>query len=153
MSKDDRSVLSWLGFAAAIAALAVAIFGLRDDGGGGSSSAAGSEGGSSSRPYITITMNDSYRFTPDTIVIPTAGATLHLVNEGGCSRLEFARAILDEAGRPDYPIDSVDHFPRAAETPGYAPLRNFAAAELGVQLPDWRDALRRFLDAHLGRNG
>ncbi|MCB0955051.1 MAG: cupredoxin domain-containing protein, partial [Ilumatobacter sp.] len=83
MSKDDRSVLSWLGFAAAIAALAVAIFGLRDDGGGGSSSAAGSEGGSSSRPYITITMNDSYRFTPDTIVIPTAGATLHLVNEGG----------------------------------------------------------------------
>ena len=79
--------------------------------------------------------------------------TYHLVNEGGCSRLEFARAILDEAGRPDYPIDSVDHFPRAAETPGYAPLRNFAAAELGVQLPDWRDALRRFLDAHLGRNG
>ena len=83
MSKDDRSVLSWLGFAAAIAALAVAIFGLRDDGGGGSSSAAGSEGSSASRPYITIVMNDSYRFTPDTIVIPTAGATLHLVNEGG----------------------------------------------------------------------
>ena len=79
--------------------------------------------------------------------------TYHLVNDGWCSRHDFARAILDEAGRPDYPIDAVDHFPRVAETPGYAPLRNFAAAELGVVLPGWRDALGRFLDAHLGRVG
>jgi hypothetical protein len=31
MSKDDRSVLSWLAFVAAIAALCVAILGLNND--------------------------------------------------------------------------------------------------------------------------
>ncbi len=79
--------------------------------------------------------------------------TYHLVSEGWCSRYEFARAILQEAGLTDVPVDPVDHFPRAARPPGYAPMRNFAAAELGIVLPHWRDGLRRFLDAHLERAG
>ena len=75
MSKDDRSVLSWLAFVAAVAALGVALFGLRD--GGGSESASG--GGT--KPVIEVTMKD-FAFEPATINIPTSGAVLHLVNAG-----------------------------------------------------------------------
>ena len=76
MSKDDRSVLSWLAFVAAVAALAVALFGLRD--GGGSESASG---GGGSKPTVNVTMKD-FAFEPATISIPTGGAVLHLVNAG-----------------------------------------------------------------------
>ncbi len=78
MSKDDRSVLSWLAFVAALAALAVAIFGLSDD--GGSESASGG-GGGGSKPTINVTMKD-FGFEPATITIPTDGAILHLMNGG-----------------------------------------------------------------------
>ncbi|RIL11429.1 dTDP-4-dehydrorhamnose reductase [bacterium] len=70
----------------------------------------------------------------------------HLVNEGACSRHAFARAILDLAGRPDYPIHPVDHYPRLARAPSYAPLRNFAAAQAGVRLPPWQDGLARYFE-------
>ncbi len=85
MSKDDRSVLSWLAFAAAFAALVVAILGLRDDGGGGGESASGSgEGGGATaeKPYVDVYLGDFY-FRPEVIVIPPQGAILHFVNEGG----------------------------------------------------------------------
>lgn len=68
----------------------------------------------------------------------------HLVNEGECSRFEFARAVLDMAGRTDYGLTPANRFPRAAVVPKYAPLRNFAAAELGVRLRPWRDALAAY---------
>jgi dTDP-4-dehydrorhamnose reductase len=70
--------------------------------------------------------------------------TYHLVNEGACSRFELARAVLDHAGRGDYPLMVTDSYPRLARPPAYAPLRNFAAAGLGIQLPPWADALGRF---------
>jgi dTDP-4-dehydrorhamnose reductase len=85
------------------------------------------------------------------LVATEVHGTYHLVSEGWCSRYDFARAILDEAGKPQYPIEPIDHYPRKAAPPGFAPLRNFAAAELGIQLPRWQDGLRRFLDAHLAR--
>jgi dTDP-4-dehydrorhamnose reductase len=72
--------------------------------------------------------------------------TYHLTSEGECSRHEFARAILDGAGRPGYPLRPVDHYPRMARPPAYAPLRNFAAARLGVVLPAWREGLQRFFE-------
>jgi len=70
----------------------------------------------------------------------------HLVSEGHCSRHAFARAILDLAGRPGYPIAPVPSFPRPARRPGYAPLVNFAAAQVGVRLPPWREGLARFFE-------
>jgi manganese oxidase len=77
MSKDDRSVLSWLAFVAAVAALGVALFGLRD--GGASESASG--GGGGTKPIINVTMKD-FAFEPANITIPTGGAILHLMNGG-----------------------------------------------------------------------
>lgn len=85
-------------------------------------------------------------------LVPTgAFGTYHLTNEGECSRFEFARAILDAAGRPDYPVEPTDHYERAARPPAYAPLRNYAAARLGVRLPHWRDGLSRYFERGGGR--
>jgi len=91
MSKDDRSVLSWLAFVAALAALCVAIFGLRDNG-NSSSSAAGGGGGGGAKPTVNVTMKD-FAFDPAAITIPTGGATLHLMN-GGAATHNFKVAEL-----------------------------------------------------------
>ncbi|MDO9176123.1 MAG: cupredoxin domain-containing protein, partial [Actinomycetota bacterium] len=81
MSKDDRSIVSWFAFAAAIAALFVAILGVQND--GGSESAGGASGsGGGEKSSITITMYDNFSFSPSTVTVPTAGATITLVNDG-----------------------------------------------------------------------
>ncbi|MCE9623240.1 MAG: multicopper oxidase domain-containing protein [Actinomycetia bacterium] len=80
MSNQDRSVVSWFAFAAAMAALVVAIVGVSDNGGETAASSAGGDGGG--KPTITITMADNFTFTPNTITIPTDGAIIRLVNEG-----------------------------------------------------------------------
>jgi len=78
MSNEDRSVLSWLSFAAAVGALVVALFGLRDS---GSSESAAGAGGGGGRPTIDVVMKD-FAFEPATITIPTGGAIIHLMNAG-----------------------------------------------------------------------
>lgn len=80
------------------------------------------------------------------LVATRAFGTYHLVNEGACSRHAFARAILDRAGRPDYPIEAVDRFPRPAERPAYGALRNFAGAAIGITLPPWQEGLGHFFE-------
>jgi dTDP-4-dehydrorhamnose reductase len=69
--------------------------------------------------------------------------TYHIVNAGHCSRFELARTVLDGAGRHDVvvrPIALAD-YPRPGRVPRYTPLRNLAAADLGITLRDWRDAV------------
>lgn len=66
----------------------------------------------------------------------------HLVSEGYCSRYEFVRAILDRAGKRDYPVHPATEYPRRARPPAFAPLRNFrAATQFGIRLPTWQEAL------------
>lgn len=104
------------------------------------------------RPTLAVVDNEvgSPTFCDDLVpallALVTTGAfgTYHLASAGACSRYEFARAILRQAGREDYPITATDHYARLARPPAYAPLRNFAAAELGIQLPGWQDALARY---------
>lgn len=62
-----------------MAALVVAIVGVRDRGDESASSAAG---GTVSKPTVTIAMNDDFTFSPTTMTIPTVGAIIHLVNNG-----------------------------------------------------------------------
>lgn len=66
--------------------------------------------------------------------------TYHLTNAGHCSRFEFAQKIVELAGL-DTVIEPTDHYPRAAQPPAYAPLRNFVGAEAGITLRPWQDAL------------
>ena len=66
----------------------------------------------------------------------------HLTNAGVCSRFEWAKAILELAGRPDYPILPTHDYRRAARVPARCELRNFCAAtQLGITLRPWREAL------------
>jgi dTDP-4-dehydrorhamnose reductase len=70
----------------------------------------------------------------------------HLPNEGGVSRYGFAREILDAAGYADVsiqPINSVQ-WPRPSRPPTYATLRNFNAAQVGIRLRPWQEAVELY---------
>jgi dTDP-4-dehydrorhamnose reductase len=69
--------------------------------------------------------------------------TYHLVNEGYCSRYEFAVEILKQSGRESVPISPItsDQFQRASTPPPFAPLRNTLGAALGITLRPWQEAL------------
>lgn len=81
-----------------------------------------------------------------TLVRTQAYGTYHLTNGGACSWYEWAGEIFRQLGR-DVPIEPVPAtaFPRPAAVPANGVLENWAAAALGVTLPDWRDGLRRCL--------
>jgi dTDP-4-dehydrorhamnose reductase len=69
--------------------------------------------------------------------------TYHLVNEGYCSRYEFAVEILRQSGRESVPVSPItsDQFQRASTPPPFAPLRNTVGAALGITLRPWQEAL------------
>ncbi|MAS35729.1 MAG: dTDP-4-dehydrorhamnose reductase [Anaerolineaceae bacterium] len=75
----------------------------------------------------------------------------HLVNDGACSRYDFARYFLDKAGHTDTPITAItsDQWPRASVPPAYAPMQNMAGQQIGVQLRPWQQAV----DDYLAREG
>ena len=79
-----------------------------------------------------------------------AYGTYHLVNEGYCSRFEFAGEILRQSNLEHVyvaPIKLRD-YRRASTPPAFGALRNFVAAhDLDLVLPPWQDALARFLQA------
>ncbi len=73
----------------------------------------------------------------------------HVVNAGdGTSYEGFARAALEIAGLPDAEIESVemDSLQRPAPRPRNSRLRCLLSEAIGLApLPDWRDALARFI--------
>jgi dTDP-4-dehydrorhamnose reductase len=81
--------------------------------------------------------------------------TYHLVNQGSCSRFEFAAEILRQAGCEHVelrPIGLAD-FKRDSVVPPHTPLRNVAAAALGIRLRSWQDALAAYLGNRLYEPG
>jgi dTDP-4-dehydrorhamnose reductase len=71
----------------------------------------------------------------------------HLTNAGYCSRYDYAKRILELSGRGHVPVDPITlaQFSRPSTPPKFSPLANTAAAALGITLPAWEDALRKFL--------
>lgn len=71
----------------------------------------------------------------------------HLVNEGACSRYEFARYFLDKAGYKDTPAEKITstEWPRPSLPPAYSSLSNLAARSLGITLRHWQEAVDAFL--------
>ena len=107
------------------------------------------------------------RVVEDQIMSPTATADIatailgllqrdaapgryHVVNSGGgVSWFEFARAIIEAAG-VDAVVDPCpsSEYATRARRPAYSVLDNARlAATLGAPMPDWRDALGRYLTA------
>lgn len=74
------------------------------------------------------------------------GGIYHLVNEGQCTWYEFTTAIVETIGLRT-PVVPVDRGGRTGSMrrPLYSVLSNTRAKALGVVLPPWRDALRRYL--------
>ena len=72
---------------------------------------------------------------------------LHLRNSGEATWYAFARAILDQAGYSDLEIDPVptSAFETAAPRPTYSVLSCDRAAELGIVLRPWNEALAGYL--------
>jgi dTDP-4-dehydrorhamnose reductase len=71
----------------------------------------------------------------------------HVTNEGSCSWFDFARLILDQAGKKDIivePITSQD-LTRPAPRPNYSILAKTGIHELGITTPPYQEALQRFL--------
>ncbi|MBX3001740.1 MAG: dTDP-4-dehydrorhamnose reductase [Caldilineaceae bacterium] len=71
----------------------------------------------------------------------------HLVNEGHCSRFDWANFLLEASGRGHVPVTpiSLHEWPRPAPPPRHAVLINQAAAALGVRLRPWQEALVDYL--------
>lgn len=79
----------------------------------------------------------------------TSGAfgLYHIVNEGCATRYELARAVLDGAGRENYPLEPIDHYPRPAQVPARVELYTGTARAVDISLPHWRDGVEAWLRA------
>ncbi|HTV55051.1 MAG TPA: dTDP-4-dehydrorhamnose reductase [Terriglobia bacterium] len=75
-----------------------------------------------------------------------APGVYHVVNSGEATWFEFAREIIRRAGLAAQvvPITS-NEFQTAAIRPSYSVLNNRKAASLAGPIPDWQDALDRYL--------
>jgi dTDP-4-dehydrorhamnose reductase len=71
---------------------------------------------------------------------------VHVTNSGACTWHEFAEAIVQEMGLavPVLPI-TTGQAGRLAKRPAYSVLSGERLASLGRALPDWRQALKRFV--------
>ncbi|MDX2139803.1 MAG: dTDP-4-dehydrorhamnose reductase [Chloroflexota bacterium] len=74
--------------------------------------------------------------------------TYHFVNEGYCSRYDFARFVLDQCGYADTPIEPITRadWQRASSPPPFSPLTNSAGHTVGISLRPWQDAVLAFLE-------
>jgi dTDP-4-dehydrorhamnose reductase len=70
----------------------------------------------------------------------------HFVNEGICSRYDYAVEILKQSGRGHIPVEPItsESFQRASIPPKYAPLQNNLGAALGIRLRPWQEALAAY---------
>jgi dTDP-4-dehydrorhamnose reductase len=71
----------------------------------------------------------------------------HLTNEGICSRYDLTAEILRLIGKTSITLlpMSLKDYDRPSRPPLYSPLRNVCAAELGIVLPPWEEALKDYL--------
>ncbi len=75
-----------------------------------------------------------------------AQGTVHATNVGECSWYEFAREIVANEGLPTLVREtSSDKFVRPAQRPKYSVLSPESLRKYGIAMPEWRDALLRYL--------
>jgi dTDP-4-dehydrorhamnose reductase len=82
-----------------------------------------------------------------TLVSRTTGGVYHLVNPGAVSRFQVAEHVLRRLrpGRELRPISRTE-FPRDSDPPPWAVLDGSTAADKGVTLRPWSEALDAYLD-------
>jgi dTDP-4-dehydrorhamnose reductase len=80
-----------------------------------------------------------------------ASGIVHATNRGDCSWFEFAQHIVRGAGLATEvrPVSS-QQMVRPAPRPAYSVLSSKSLDSLGITLPAWQDALRRYLQERSG---
>ena len=75
-----------------------------------------------------------------------ARGIVHATNRDNCSWFEFAREIIADArlSATVRPVTTA-HFVRPAPRPKYSVLSNKSLEKYGIEMPDWQDALKRYL--------
>jgi dTDP-4-dehydrorhamnose reductase len=93
------------------------------------------------------TYNDDLAQAIITLIQSRRFGVYHFVNEGACSRYEFARYVLDCAGFADTPIERITRheWQRASVPPMYTALANLAGRQIGITLRPWQEAVDAFL--------
>jgi dTDP-4-dehydrorhamnose reductase len=76
-----------------------------------------------------------------------AAGLVHASNAGECTWFDFAREIVSRAGLNTEvrPVNSA-HMARPAPRPAYSVLSTTSLHRYGIEMPDWKDALRCYLD-------
>jgi dTDP-4-dehydrorhamnose reductase len=108
----------------------------------------------STRPEISV-VNDqrgSPTFTRDLasalvkLCRADALGIVHVTNSGNCTWYEFATEIVLASGMPTTvkPVTTAE-FPRPARRPAYSVLSPDSLHAYNVHMPEWKDALRRYL--------
>lgn len=80
-----------------------------------------------------------------------ASGVVHTTNAGECSWFEFAREIVKDAGLPTEvrPVSS-QQMARPAPRPAYSVLSSKSLRHWGIQMPQWPEALQRYLQERSG---
>jgi len=75
-----------------------------------------------------------------------AEGIVHVNNAGECTWFEFAQQIVKDSGLPTTvrPVTS-EQMARPAPRPAYSVLSPTRMISYGITMPDWQDALRRYL--------
>ena len=83
-----------------------------------------------------------------------AGGLVHACNAGECTWFDFAREIVSGAGLNTEvrPVSSAK-MARPAPRPAYSVLSATSLHRYGIEMPDWKDALRRYLDERQSVSG
>jgi len=76
-----------------------------------------------------------------------ASGIVHVANAGDCTWFEFAQEVVRSAGIATTvrPVSS-QQMARPAPRPAYSVLAPTRLRALGIEMPSWRDALRRYLE-------
>ena len=91
---------------------------------------------------------DAARATAHLIEIRAPYGLYHCVNSGHCTWLEFARDLAHQMGvEPRLEAIRLADLQLRASRPAFCALSNDKLAATGFTMPDWRDALRRYIDA------
>jgi len=75
-----------------------------------------------------------------------AKGIVHATNSGDCTWYEFAKEIVASAGlSAKVRAVTTAEFPRPARRPAYSVLSPASLHGYGIRMPEWKDALRRYL--------
>ncbi len=75
-----------------------------------------------------------------------ASGIVHATNSGDCTWYDFAKEIVRQAALPaEVKPVTTGEFQRPARRPAYSVLAPSSLHAQGIQMPDWKEALRRYL--------